>query len=72
MKLIKRILIMMNDICVSDHYVFADGCEEQTEVRTLEEEALFSLAFPGILQDFRRERAEAQELKTKSTCFHST
>ncbi|XP_067246890.1 flap endonuclease GEN homolog 1 [Chanodichthys erythropterus] len=48
-----------------DHYVFADGCEEQTEVRTVEEESLFSLAFPGILQDFHRERAEAQEIKMK-------
>ncbi|XP_073694944.1 flap endonuclease GEN homolog 1-like [Garra rufa] len=47
-----------------DHYVFAEGCE-QMEVRTLEEEALFSLAFPEIVQDFQRERAEAQENKTK-------
>ncbi|XP_067283284.1 flap endonuclease GEN homolog 1 [Pseudorasbora parva] len=48
-----------------DHYVFPDGCEEQTEVRTVEEESLFSLAFPGIVQDFHREKAGAQENKTK-------
>ncbi|KAK2893177.1 hypothetical protein Q8A67_013165 [Cirrhinus molitorella] len=48
-----------------DHYVFAEGSEEQTEVRTVEEESLFSLAFPEIVQDFQRERAEAQENKTK-------
>lgn len=64
--------VVVNDNnCVTDHYVFADGCEEQTEVRTVEEESLFSLAFPGIVQDFHRERAEAQENKMKSTCFHS-
>ncbi|XP_016394861.1 flap endonuclease GEN homolog 1 [Sinocyclocheilus rhinocerous] len=48
-----------------DHYVFAEGREEQTEVHTLEEESLFSLAFPGIVQDFQRERAGAQENNTK-------
>ncbi|XP_050964577.1 flap endonuclease GEN homolog 1 [Labeo rohita] len=48
-----------------DHYVFAEGCEEQTEVRTVEEESLFGLAFPGIVRDFQRDRAEAQENKTK-------
>lgn len=48
-----------------EHYVFAEGCEEQAEVRTVEEEALFSLAFPEILQEFQRERNQAQEKKTK-------
>ncbi|KAI7792003.1 putative flap endonuclease GEN-like protein 1, partial [Triplophysa rosa] len=48
-----------------DHYVFAEGCDEQTEVRTVEEESLFTLAYPHIVQDFNRERAEAQENKTK-------
>ncbi|XP_065129561.1 flap endonuclease GEN homolog 1 [Paramisgurnus dabryanus] len=48
-----------------DHYVFAEGCDEQTEVRTIEEESLFSRAYPQIIQDFYRERAEAQENKTK-------
>ncbi|XP_077088150.1 flap endonuclease GEN homolog 1 [Siphateles boraxobius] len=46
-------------------YVFAEDCEDQTEVRTVEEESLFSLAFPGIVQDFHREKAEAQENKIK-------
>ncbi|XP_056311135.1 flap endonuclease GEN homolog 1 [Danio aesculapii] len=48
-----------------DHYVFAEGCEEQAEVRTVEEEALFCLAFPEILQEFQREKNQAQENKTK-------
>ncbi|XP_056604666.1 flap endonuclease GEN homolog 1 [Triplophysa dalaica] len=48
-----------------DHYVFAEGCDEHTEVRTVEEESLFTLAYPHIVQDFNRERAEAQENKTK-------
>ncbi|XP_055046384.2 flap endonuclease GEN homolog 1 [Misgurnus anguillicaudatus] len=48
-----------------DHYVFAEGCDEQTEVRTIEEESLFNRAYPQIIQDFYRERAEAQENKTK-------
>ncbi|XP_009298211.1 flap endonuclease GEN homolog 1 isoform X1 [Danio rerio] len=48
-----------------EHYVFVEGCEEQAEVRTVEEEALFSLAFPKILQEFQRERNQAQEKKTK-------
>lgn len=52
--------------CVSDHYVFAEGCDEQTEVRSVEEESLFTLAYPHIVQDFNRERAEAQQNKTKS------
>ncbi|XP_051546519.1 flap endonuclease GEN homolog 1 isoform X2 [Myxocyprinus asiaticus] len=48
-----------------DHYVFAESCEEQTEVRTVEEESLFSLAYPHIVQDFHRERAEAQGNRIK-------
>ncbi|KAF4115000.1 flap endonuclease GEN homolog 1 [Onychostoma macrolepis] len=47
-----------------DHYVFAAGREE-TEVRTLEEESLFSLAFPEILLDFQQQRAHAQENRAK-------
>ncbi|TRY87198.1 hypothetical protein DNTS_031726 [Danionella cerebrum] len=48
-----------------EDYVCADGSEGLMEVRTVEEEALFSSAFPQILQDFHRERREAQENKTK-------
>ncbi|KAK7150135.1 hypothetical protein R3I94_009443 [Phoxinus phoxinus] len=48
-----------------DDYVFAEDCEDQTEVRTVEEESLFSLAFPEIVQNFHREKAEAQENKIK-------
>ncbi|XP_056098805.1 flap endonuclease GEN homolog 1 [Rhinichthys klamathensis goyatoka] len=48
-----------------DNYVFAEDCEDREEVRTVEEESLFSLAFPGIVQDFHREKAEAQENKVK-------
>ncbi|XP_052410008.1 flap endonuclease GEN homolog 1 [Carassius gibelio] len=48
-----------------DHYVFTEGCEEQTEVHTLEEESLFSLAFPEILQDFQRDRALALDNKKR-------
>lgn len=52
--------------CLSDQFVFPEGCDEQTEVRTVEEESLFTLAYPHIVQDYNRERAEAQENKTKS------
>ncbi|XP_039516457.1 flap endonuclease GEN homolog 1 [Pimephales promelas] len=48
-----------------DDYVFAEDCEDREEVRTVEEESLFSLAFPEIVQDFHREKAEAQENKIK-------
>ncbi|XP_043086685.1 flap endonuclease GEN homolog 1 [Puntigrus tetrazona] len=49
-----------------DHFVFSEGREEQTEVRTLEEESLFGLAFPEILQDFQQQRAGAQKRKPKA------
>lgn len=56
----------------ADHYVFPDDSppEEPDVVRTVEEENLFSVAFPHMVQLFNKELAEAKENKSKSLyCF---
>ncbi|KAJ8409152.1 hypothetical protein AAFF_G00241730 [Aldrovandia affinis] len=50
-----------------DHYVFAEdhGTACRDTVRTVEEEALFVAAYPDIVDQFLKEREEAQENKLK-------
>lgn len=40
--------------------------EDQHEVRTVEEESLFRLAFPELVESYMRNKALAEENKTKS------
>lgn len=55
----------LHDILPADHYVFSEDHPEdsQDEVRTVEEEALFRLAYPHVVELYLREKAEN---KTKS------
>ncbi|KAL6459703.1 hypothetical protein MHYP_G00314620 [Metynnis hypsauchen] len=50
-----------------DHYVFPEDSlqQEPDVVRTVEEENLFSIAFPHIVQLFHKETAEAKDNKSK-------
>ncbi|XP_010902932.2 flap endonuclease GEN homolog 1 [Esox lucius] len=50
-----------------DHYVFPEDHpkDSQDEVRTVEEEALFRLAYPDVVELYLKEKAEAEENKTK-------
>ncbi|KAL7827756.1 hypothetical protein AOLI_G00309080 [Acnodon oligacanthus] len=50
-----------------DHYVFPEDSlqQEPDVVRTVEEENLFSIAFPDIVQLFHKETAEAKDNKSK-------
>ncbi|XP_058273009.1 flap endonuclease GEN homolog 1 isoform X1 [Hemibagrus wyckioides] len=50
-----------------DHYVFPEDCaqDDSDVVRTVEEENLFTLAFPDIVQLFHKETAEAKDNKLK-------
>lgn len=52
----------------ADHYVFPEDCaqDDSDVVRTVEEENLFTLAFPDIVQLFHKETAEAKDNKLKS------
>lgn len=54
-------------VALADHYVFAEdhGTECRDTVRTVEEEALFLAAYPDIVDQFLKEREEAQENKLK-------
>lgn len=40
--------------------------EEQREVRTVEEESLFRVAYPELVETYLRHKALAEENKTKS------
>lgn len=40
--------------------------DEQHEVRTVEEESLFRVAYPEVVESYLREKALAEENKTKS------
>lgn len=40
--------------------------EEQLEVRTVEEESLFRLAFPEVVEGYMRSKALVQESKSKN------
>ncbi|KAK2856185.1 hypothetical protein Q5P01_004920 [Channa striata] len=48
-------------------YVFADDqpAENQHEVRTIEEEALFSVAFPEVVEEYIRDKTLGEQNKTK-------
>ncbi|XP_037605937.1 flap endonuclease GEN homolog 1 [Sebastes umbrosus] len=50
-----------------EHYVFPEDrpAEDQHEVRTVEEEALFRVAFPEVVESYLRDKALAEENKTK-------
>ncbi|XP_062266785.1 flap endonuclease GEN homolog 1 [Platichthys flesus] len=50
-----------------EHYVFPEDrpAEDQHEVRTVEEEALFHVAFPEVVESYLRDQALAEENKTK-------
>ncbi|XP_027006756.2 flap endonuclease GEN homolog 1 [Tachysurus fulvidraco] len=50
-----------------DHYVFPEDCaqDESDVVRTVEEENLFTLAFPDVVQLFHKDTAEAKDNKLK-------
>ncbi|XP_044232094.1 flap endonuclease GEN homolog 1 isoform X1 [Thunnus albacares] len=49
------------------HYVFPEDrpAEDQHEVRTVEEESLFRVAFPELVESYLRDKALAEENKTK-------
>ncbi|CAJ1078125.1 flap endonuclease GEN homolog 1 [Xyrichtys novacula] len=50
-----------------EHYVFPEDrlADDQHEVRTVEEESLFHVAFPEVVERYLREKAEAEENKGK-------
>ena len=51
-----------------EHYVFPEDwpSQDQGEVRTVEEESLFRVAFPELVESYLRDKALAEEKKTKS------
>lgn len=55
-------------VMTTDHYVFPeDGPEDESAVvRTVEEENLFTVAFPDVVQLFHKETTEAKDNKLKS------
>ncbi|XP_068433795.1 flap endonuclease GEN homolog 1 [Clinocottus analis] len=50
-----------------EHYVFPDDrpAEDRHEVRTVEEESLFRVAYPEVVESYLRDKALADENKTK-------
>ncbi|XP_041814925.1 flap endonuclease GEN homolog 1 [Chelmon rostratus] len=50
-----------------EHYVFPEDrpAEDQHEVRTVEEESLVRVAFPQVVESYLRDKALAEEKKTK-------
>ncbi|KAM9356019.1 flap endonuclease GEN homolog 1 [Pholidichthys leucotaenia] len=50
-----------------EHYAFPDyhPVEDQHEVRTVEEESVFRVAYPDVVESYLREKALAEENKTK-------
>lgn len=59
----------MHLVIGADHYVFPEDCaqDDSDVVRTVEEENLFTLAFPDVVQLFHKDTAEAKDNKLKST-----
>lgn len=51
--------------------MFADEtpAEDQHEVRTIEEETLFRVAYPEVVEKYLREKSVAEEKKTKSKTY---
>lgn len=52
----------------AEHYVYPEDhpVENQHEVRTIEEESLFRVAFPEVVETYLRDKTLAEENKTKS------
>ncbi|KAM8832653.1 flap endonuclease GEN homolog 1 [Spinachia spinachia] len=50
-----------------EHYMFPEDrpAEGEHEVRTVEEESLFRVAYPEVVESYLRDKAQAQENKTK-------
>nr|XP_040017322.1 flap endonuclease GEN homolog 1 isoform X1 [Gasterosteus aculeatus aculeatus] len=50
-----------------EHYVFPEDrpAEDELEVRTVEEESLFRVAYPEVVDSYLRDKALAEENKTK-------
>ncbi|XP_042359521.1 flap endonuclease GEN homolog 1 [Plectropomus leopardus] len=50
-----------------EHYVFPEDqpADDQHEVRTVEEESLFRVAYPEVVESYLRDKALAEEKKTK-------
>lgn len=63
---------------LAEHYIFPDEtpAEDQHEVRTIEEEALFCVAYPEVVEKYLKEKSTAEEKKIRSKthvtnfCFH--
>lgn len=55
-------------IQLAEHYTFPDEmpAEDQHEVRTIEEETLFRVACPEVVEKYLREKSVAEEKKAKS------
>lgn len=53
---------------LAEHYVFPDEtpAEDQREVRTIEEESLFRVAYPEVVEKYLKEKEMAEEEKTRS------
>lgn len=51
-----------------EHYVFPEepAPENQDEVRTVEEQSLFQMVYPEVVESFQKEKAMATENKTKT------
>lgn len=43
--------------------------DEQHEVRTVEEESLFRVAYPEVVESYLREKALAEETKSKQSKY---
>lgn len=64
---------------LAEHYVFPDEqpAEEQHEVRTIEEETLFRVAFPEVVEKYLKDKSVAEGKMTKSKtpvaspCLHA-
>ncbi|KAJ8009719.1 hypothetical protein DPEC_G00094460 [Dallia pectoralis] len=56
-----------------EHYVFPDehSKDHQDEVRTVEEQALFRLAYPDLVERYLKEKADAEENKSKKKKLRS-
>ncbi|KAM9840250.1 flap endonuclease GEN homolog 1 [Aulostomus maculatus] len=57
-----------------DHFIFPEDrpVEDQHEVRTVEEEALFRVAHPEVVESYLRDKAQAEDSKTKKKKPKST
>ncbi|XP_030637556.1 flap endonuclease GEN homolog 1 [Chanos chanos] len=56
-----------------DHYVFPEdtALDGEDGVRTVEEEALFCLAYPDVVEQFHRQREETEKSKNKKKRPHT-